>query len=106
MADISAPLEQEGTKAVLKNWLKKLGDPVRAGEPVAMPELVAAGLIAGGLLFAQYWFSDRIALYAMRGRIVTPEQAPELHGVIDRLCALADMPKPAVAIAAGVSRCV
>jgi heat shock protein HtpX len=55
--------------------------------------------LAGGLLFAQYWFSDRIALYAMHGRIVTPEQAPELHAVIDRLCALADMPKPAVAIA-------
>jgi Zn-dependent protease with chaperone function len=60
---------------------------------------VLAVVIAGGLLFAQYWFSDRIALYAMHGRIVTPEQAPELHAVIDRLCALADMPKPAVAIA-------
>ncbi len=35
MADIRAPIEQEGTKAVLKSWLKKLGDPVRAGEPVA-----------------------------------------------------------------------
>jgi heat shock protein HtpX len=58
-----------------------------------------AVVIAGALLFGQYWFSDRIALYAMRGHIVTPEQAPELHGVIDRLCALADMPKPAVAIA-------
>lgn len=58
-----------------------------------------AVVIAGGLLFAQYWFSDRIALYAMHGRIVTPAEAPELHGVIDRLCGLADMPKPAVAIA-------
>ena len=55
--------------------------------------------IAAVLLFVQYWMSDRIALYAMHGRIVTPEEAPELHGVIDRLCALADMPKPAVAIA-------
>ncbi len=60
---------------------------------------VLAVVIAGGLLFAQYWFSDRIALYAMHGKIVTPEQAPQLHAVIDRLCALADMPKPAVAIA-------
>ena len=60
---------------------------------------VLAVLIAGGMLFAQYWFSDRIALYAMHGRIVTPEEAPELHGAIDRLCALADMPKPRVAIA-------
>ncbi|MDX6262882.1 MAG: heat shock protein HtpX [Kribbellaceae bacterium] len=60
---------------------------------------VIAIVIAGGLLFAQYWFSDRIALYAMHGRIVTPEEAPQLHGAIDRLCALADMPKPRVAIA-------
>ncbi len=66
---------------------------------VLIKSAVLAIVIAGGLLFAQYWFSDRIALYAMHGRIVTPEQAPELHGVIDRLCALADMPKPAVAIA-------
>jgi heat shock protein HtpX len=60
---------------------------------------VLAVVIAGGMLFAQYWFSDRIALYAMRGRIVSPEEAPQLHGAIDRLCALADMPKPRVAIA-------
>ncbi|MEU4292129.1 zinc metalloprotease HtpX [Kribbella sp. NPDC026596] len=60
---------------------------------------VLAIIIAGGALFVQYWFSDRIALYAMRGRIVTPEEAPQLHGAIDRLCALADMPKPRVAIA-------
>jgi len=66
---------------------------------VLIKSAVLAIVIAGGLLFAQYWFSDRIALYAMHGRIVTPQQAPELHGVIDRLCALADMPKPAVAIA-------
>jgi heat shock protein HtpX len=36
---------------------------------------------------------------AMRAREVTPEEAPELHGMIDRLCAMADMPKPRVAIA-------
>ena len=64
-----------------------------------LKSLFLAVIIAGALLFAQYWFSDRIALYAMHGRIVTPEQAPELHAIIDRLCALADMPKPAVAIA-------
>jgi heat shock protein HtpX len=66
---------------------------------VLIKSAVLAIVVAGGFLFAQYWFSDRIALYAMHGRIVTPAQAPELHGVIDRLCALADMPKPAVAIA-------
>ena len=36
---------------------------------------------------------------AMRAREVTPEEAPELHGMIDRLCALADMPKPRVGVA-------
>ena len=56
-------------------------------------------VIAGGALFAQWFFSDRIALYAMNGRVVTPEEAPQLHGIVDRLCALSDMPKPTVAIA-------
>jgi heat shock protein HtpX len=56
-------------------------------------------VIAVVLLFGQYWFSDRIALWSMHGRLVTPEEQPELHGIIDRLCALADMPKPRVAIA-------
>jgi heat shock protein HtpX len=56
-------------------------------------------LIAGGFLFFQYFFSDRLALSAIRGREVSPEQAPELHQMVDRLCALADMPKPRVAVA-------
>jgi heat shock protein HtpX len=55
-------------------------------------------LIAGGLLFAQYFFSDKIALASMRAHEVTPQQAPELHALIDRLCAMADLPKPRVAI--------
>jgi heat shock protein HtpX len=56
-------------------------------------------VLAAGLLFVQYYFSDKMALFGMGGRIVTPEEAPELHGIVDRLCALADMPKPRVAIA-------
>lgn len=61
--------------------------------------LAIALIVAIGLLFSQWYFSDRIALYAMHGQVVTPEQAPRLHGIVDRLCALADMPKPTVAIA-------
>jgi heat shock protein HtpX len=55
----------------------------------------------GGIGFAVYQWanSDKVAMRAMRAREVTPEQAPELHGVIDRLCALADMPKPRVGVA-------
>jgi len=68
--------------------------------------LIAVGIsyavvlvFAAALLFVQYWFSDKIALYGMGGRIVTPEEAPQLHGAIDRLCAMADMKKPRVAVA-------
>ncbi|WP_225848099.1 zinc metalloprotease HtpX [Streptomyces sp. HPF1205] len=55
-------------------------------------------VIAAGLLAVQYWFSDRIALMAMHGRPVGEEEEPQLHGIIDRLCATADMPKPRVAV--------
>ena len=56
-------------------------------------------LIAVGSAWAQWYFSDRVALFSMSARVVTPEQAPQLHAIVDRLCAMADMPKPAVAIA-------
>ncbi|GAA2137284.1 zinc metalloprotease HtpX [Kitasatospora kazusensis] len=56
-------------------------------------------LISGGLFVAQFWFSDKITERAMGAREVTPEQYPQLHGTIDRLCALADMPKPRIAVA-------
>src|SRR4029079_1727788 len=46
-----------------------------------------------------WWSSDTVAMRAMRAREVTPEEAPELHGMIDRLCAMADMPKPRVGVA-------
>ncbi|MGI9120571.1 MAG: zinc metalloprotease HtpX [Acidimicrobiales bacterium] len=61
--------------------------------------LVLVLVVAAGFLAVQYWFSDRIALYSMGGKEVSPQEAPTLHGVIDRLCALADLPKPRVAIA-------
>ncbi|MGZ4453234.1 MAG: zinc metalloprotease HtpX [Nocardioides sp.] len=60
---------------------------------------VIIGIAGIGIAWFQWYNSDSLALKAMRAREVTPEEAPELHGVIDRLCALADMPKPRVAIA-------
>ncbi|WP_406364867.1 zinc metalloprotease HtpX [Streptomyces sp. NBC_01546] len=63
-----------------------------------LKSVVLVVVIAAALLGAQYWYSDRIALYAMHGRLVTPEEQPVLHGVVDRLCAAADMPKPRVAV--------
>jgi heat shock protein HtpX len=60
---------------------------------------VLVTVIAIGLAFWQWWSSDSMAMRAMRAREVTPQEAPELHGMVDRLCALADMPKPRVGIA-------
>lgn len=65
---------------------------------VLLKSWVLVVVIAALLLGCQYWFSDRIALFAMHGRVVEREEYPELHGVIDRLCAVADMPKPVVAV--------
>src|SRR4051794_141199 len=56
-------------------------------------------LIGLGVVWFQWYNSDSVAMKAMRAREVSPEQAPELHAMIDRLCTLADMPKPRVGIA-------
>ena len=66
----------------------------------AMPPQYAPfiGLIGIGIAVYQWWNSDKAAMRAMRAYEVTPEEYPELHGTIDRLCALAEMPKPRVGI--------
>ena len=51
------------------------------------------------LLLAQLFLSDKIGLAAMGAKEVTPEQAPGLHAMIERLCIQADLPKPKIAIA-------
>src|SRR6478735_9634341 len=60
---------------------------------------VIIGLAGIAVAFFQWWMSDTLAMRAMRAREVSPQDAPELHGMIDRLCEMADMPKPRVAIA-------
>jgi heat shock protein HtpX len=66
----------------------------------ALPQYaVFIGLIGIGIAWFQWYSSDKVAMRAMRAREVSPEEAPELHGMIDRLCALADMPKPRVGVA-------
>ncbi|MEZ0091609.1 zinc metalloprotease HtpX [Streptacidiphilus sp. EB129] len=55
-------------------------------------------VVAGGLFIAQFWFSDKIAAFSMGAKEVTAQEYPELHGTVDRLCALADMQKPRVAV--------
>jgi heat shock protein HtpX len=61
--------------------------------------LVLVIVIAGGLLFSQYYFSDKIAMFSMHAHEVTPQQEPKLHEIVDRLCLLANMQKPRVGVA-------
>jgi heat shock protein HtpX len=60
---------------------------------------VSVAVIAAVLFLIQYFTSDKIALYSMGAREVTPQEAPRLHGAVDRLCIQANLPKPRVAIA-------
>jgi heat shock protein HtpX len=55
-------------------------------------------LIVVALAFIQYYSSDKLALAASGARVVTREQAPALHDVVERLCAMADLPKPKIAV--------
>ncbi|GAA4927381.1 zinc metalloprotease HtpX [Streptomonospora halophila] len=65
---------------------------------VGMPLWLLILVVLGFAAF-QYFASDKIAVFSMGAREVSPAEAPELHAVVDRLCAMADMPKPKVAIA-------
>jgi len=56
-------------------------------------------IIAGGLALVNVFASDKLALAAMGARVVTPQQAPQLHAMIERLCVQADLPKPKIAVA-------
>ena len=58
------------------------------------PMIVIIVLIAA----VQYWTSDKLALAASGAKIVSQEEAPELHAMVERLCAMADLPKPRIAV--------
>jgi heat shock protein HtpX len=55
-------------------------------------------VIVGGMAFFQYFTSDKLALAASGAKIVSAEEAPDLHAMIERLCAMADLPKPRIAV--------
>jgi heat shock protein HtpX len=55
-------------------------------------------LIVVGIAFFQYYTSDKLALAASGAKIVSAEEAPELHAMVERLCAMADLPKPRIAV--------
>jgi heat shock protein HtpX len=55
-------------------------------------------VIVVGMAFFQYYTSDKLALAASGAKIVSPEEAPELHAMVERLCAMANLPKPRIAV--------
>ncbi|TML69137.1 MAG: zinc metalloprotease HtpX [Actinobacteria bacterium] len=60
--------------------------------------LIPMLVIVIGLAFFQYYTSDKLALAASGAKITSREEAPELHAMVERLCAMADLPKPKIAI--------
>jgi heat shock protein HtpX len=60
--------------------------------------LVPMVVIVIGLAFFQYFTSDKLALAAAGAKVVSREEQPQLHDMVERLCAMADLPKPRVAI--------
>jgi heat shock protein HtpX len=60
--------------------------------------LIFAGVLAMVMNIGSYWFSDKLALRMTGAHEVTPDQEPELHRIVDEVAALANMPKPKVAI--------
>ena len=61
--------------------------------------LVTVVVVMGGLSLAQLFFSDKLALSAMGAKVVSPQEAPGLHAMIEKLCIQADLPKPRIAVA-------
>ena len=55
-------------------------------------------LFMGGFMFLQYFFSDKMILASMGAKIVTESEEPELHQIVSRLCANADLPMPRIAV--------
>src|ERR671928_1000385 len=60
--------------------------------------LIPMLVIVVGLAFFQYYTSDKLALAASGAKVVERDQAPDLHAMVERLCAMADLPKPRVAV--------
>ena len=60
--------------------------------------LIPMIVIIVGLAFFQYYTSDKLALAASGAKVVSREDAPDLHAMVERLCAMADLPKPKIAV--------
>ena len=61
--------------------------------------LITVVVVMGALSLAQLFLSDKLALSAMGAKVVSPQEAPGLHAMIEKLCIQADLPKPRIAVA-------
>jgi len=61
-------------------------------------DLLTTLIFIGGFMFLQYFYSDRMVLWSMGARLVSESEAPSLHETISRLCAIANLPKPKIAV--------
>jgi len=57
------------------------------------------GVFVVGMALVQYFYSDKLVLMSMGAHEVSAEQAPELYGIVERLCQMIDLPRPKIAIA-------
>lgn len=60
--------------------------------------MVTMLVFISGFMLLQYFFSDRLVLKSMGARVVTETEEPQLHQMVSRLCAMADLPKPRIAV--------
>jgi heat shock protein HtpX len=61
-------------------------------------DLLTTLIFIGGFMFIQYFYSDRMVLWSMGARPVSESEAPNLHETVSRLCAIANLPKPRIAV--------
>jgi len=61
-------------------------------------DMLTTLIFIGGFMFLQYFYSDRMVLWSMGTRLVSESEAPNLHETVSRLCAMAGLPKPRIAM--------
>lgn len=61
-------------------------------------DFVSIAVLAAVVLGVQFFFSDKLVLWSMGAKEVSPQEAPRLHALVERMAALADLPKPRIAL--------
>jgi len=61
-------------------------------------DLLTTLVFIGGFMLLQYFYSDKVVLMSMGAKVVSESEAPELHEIVSRLCSIAGLPKPRIAV--------